>query len=822
MVIYLQPDTPNEYIPKIGTKLVSIETDTTFSGGFMGCVKYIQKDDDKITICCKQLMVSDVFDRYYGSFEMGIPPQKDTKHKINTNNYFDKAIDFGSIIIDYHEGISKPFLLGTEVEIGYDIGGEISFPNERFLGCLIFEREIGTFFSMTIGGNINLVASISSSGKMTFFSKDLISKYIAIEPIAPFVYIYGKIGVSHELSSQINLSSGIEVLYPYTITINHSSKTPSNVPAGLKFGKPTIKCNPSVISGGVNYSIGGFFELGIAVACEEVGKISYRGEAGVQFGLNASFDIHKLHTMYLDSSYYDIVKAFDWKLTPYKAHSIEMATIHGIRYKKSFTKSYEQPWLEAKLVPSFNNVNYKKNGNIITLLADVSENVFPAIAVGFCIRDIENSEVFSNYYKENYLKYLYNNRFHHYEISLTNFLSLNKKYKLHPIVKLFNHDKYKMLAYPSCDMELLVTPQTDEVNNIEGDEAILIGHLDGDTDYINSTCNFGFMYSKNSNPIADGNIVYSSLINNTLLRSKLNNLEDGTTYYYCAFLCIDGEYTYGEVKSFKTLEAAVEVENLNMKSASYYPNRYTYNGKKYSFKYYCITTVELKRNKNVEDWGYIYEDPDGSKARISCKNQSNIFQDDRYAYCRNEHSSKVKLYGYVKYINKEDTCYGKAKEFPISYPVGSTITMTNSEFKGTETDVDYQGKTYKYKSTFRFPFTASGAYWLKVKTKEDGEGWNGWNNLPDRVMSPVDGTNALTVNYYYNEQMFDGDFIVYLYGNDETHTLFYKTGEYATLSYFNGQFTGCTYHSMAGNSKGISVSKKEKDEVYEFVINKCF
>ena len=40
MIIYLQPDTPNEYIPKIGTKLVSIETDTTFSGGFMGCVKY--------------------------------------------------------------------------------------------------------------------------------------------------------------------------------------------------------------------------------------------------------------------------------------------------------------------------------------------------------------------------------------------------------------------------------------------------------------------------------------------------------------------------------------------------------------------------------------------------------------------------------------------------------------------------------------------------------------------------------------------------------------------------------------------------------------
>lgn len=371
-------------------------------------------------------------------------------------------------------------------------------------------------------------------------------------------------------------------------------------------------------------------------------------------------------------------------------------------------------------------------------------------------------------------------------------------------------------------VQIMMKPYTDKAEDIEEDNAIILGHLEGDINFLNSAYSYGFIYSKNNNPKEDGIKVYSSLTGNASLHSKIDELEDGTTYYYCAFLCIDGEYTYGEIKSFKTLEAAVEVENLIMESASYYPNRYTYNGKKYSFKYNCITTVELKRNKNVEDWGYIYEDPDGSKARISCKNQTNIFHDDRYAFCRNENNSKVKLYGYVKYFNKEDTCYGKVKEFPISYPIGSSITMTNCGFKGTEPDVDYQGKTYKYKSTFRFLFTASGAYWLKVKTKEEGEGWNGWNNLPDRVMSPVDGANALTVNYYYNEQNFDGDFHVYLYGNDETHTLTYKTDGHATLFYSNGQFSGCSYHPIIDNAKGFGISRTEKDDFYEVVIDKCF
>lgn len=265
-------------------------------------------------------------------------------------------------------------------------------------------------------------------------------------------------------------------------------------------------------------------------------------------------------------------------------------------------------------------------------------------------------------------------------------------------------------------------------------------------------------------------------------------------------------------------EFPVDITKCEVTKATYYPNQFSYEGNTYSFRYNCTTYARLTDADNVDDWGYVYVDPEGKTSQlISLKAYGNSVGDPRYVYHRNDISSTVKLRGYVKYVDNDEIYYGEIKEFEIKYPEESSLSMTNCTFQGTETNVTYQGKTYKYKSTYRYLFTATGAYWLKVGTEERGSGWSGWS-LPDYTTMPVDGSNALTVNYYYDDKTFAGEYDVYLKGTDNTHSNVYLTPEYATYTYSGNQFSGCVFHQASARSQ--MQAPEQSEDVYNMVINK--
>ena len=313
--------------------------------------------------------------------------------------------------------------------------------------------------------------------------------------------------------------------------------------------------------------------------------------------------------------------------------------------------------------------------------------------------------------------------------------------------------------------------------------------------------------------------------NGGMIEYSFNNLKPSTTYKYCTYYMdkTNGVSCLGEYKTFTTESAPFEISKVDITKATYYPNNYTYNNKQYSFKYNCTTYVTLKDNTDVVDWGYVYIDPEGNVSNpISLKQYSGTVGDPRYAYCRNEANGKIRLQGYVKYKDDDEIYYGEVQEFPIEYPAESSVEMKSCTFQGTESNAAYQGKTYKYKSTYRYLFTASGAYWLKVGTEETGSGWNNWNNLPDYMTSPVDGTNALTVNYYYDDKTFTGDYNVYLKATDATHSVTHLTTEYVTYTHSGNQFTGCTYHSESSNARSSSnyVENYVNEDEYNIILNK--
>ncbi|MBR6715868.1 MAG: hypothetical protein IKI83_05415 [Prevotella sp.] len=853
--IYFDKSTPSNNRPKKDDKLIFTSMTSLFPNGFSGTVLSTRFSDDAYIVECLETPIEDMVEQYYAVrsfYAYDSDGTMNARRAIGVDWYYDNTIKFGDWKYDIDLAAIQTsinfFNFGKEhlkdyervnfSKASYSLNGsaeKLRFygcvrPSLRINSCFIINKELGKTFILSVNGKWNHQHSMDLKGALDL-SIDIPFKPLTNAwnlgaaykvPLGDGFFIYFKPGLSVgaegslEYEQSDESETNIYFFYRYDEHYKQNQIPPQLV---LKSTKKSIA--PTKISGSLKGHCGFFLEVGLTFIDEIFAKLGWRGEAGVSIEYDATLSKNDFSQKGWSTINYEklVDNAVVWK--GYRSGAIDLK-FAWFPFSISLGKT-EKEWERKSFVPTFSNLSLGKDSETKRqLTTEISGNIFGSLLVGTRIFDEDSETSMIKYFDKEFDR---TSPFNKYTIDFSDYLKPNHKYTAYPVVKWNDSNLYlseqELLAIPKIEFSKSLTPITDYADEIETNKATLHGYIEGDIDFINKDSFYGMIIGTDANPTKNGTTWEATQNNKNFYEIPIHKLEEGTTYYYCAFLCVDGEYTYGEIKSFKTLEISVEIEQLTLNKASYYPNHYTFNGNEYSFRYNCTVTLQMKGNNNIEDWGYIYEDSHGYKTRISCKDILNIKQDSRYFY-RNEDNPLIKLFGFVKYYNKEELHYGKAKEIPISYPIGSSITMTNCEFKGTEPDVDYQGKTYKYKSTFRFLFTVSGAYWLKVKTKEEGEGWNGWNNLPDRVMSPVDGANALTVNYYYNEQNFDGDFHVYLYGNDETHTLTYKTDGHATLSYSNGQFSGCSYHPIIDNAKGFGISRTKKDDVYEVVIDKCF
>ena len=188
----------------------------------------------------------------------------------------------------------------------------------------------------------------------------------------------------------------------------------------------------------------------------------------------------------------------------------------------------------------------------------------------------------------------------------------------------------------------------------------------------------------NGNKVSNeyGIILYSSMNSKERWTQKVNNgdggiieftfdnLKPSTLYNYRVYYIdkTNGISLLGDICSFRTLSEPPTITNFEVMRANYYPEGFVYNKKSYKYKFECKTTVKLDNEETVEDWGYVYEDPDGNISHISVKEFGiNPFEDERYAYYRNEPKSTAMLYGYVKYYGSNEPVYGEPVDYPLEY-----------------------------------------------------------------------------------------------------------------------------------------------------------
>lgn len=122
---------------------------------------------------------------------------------------------------------------------------------------------------------------------------------------------------------------------------------------------------------------------------------------------------------------------------------------------------------------------------------------------------------------------------------------------------------------------------------------------------------------------------------------------------------------YAEVKP---AECPAKITDFKQTASEESESGFYYNGKTYKYKFEVATTVECSYDgEDIADWGYVYEDPNGSIARISLRDYYSPYTDTRYVYYRNEPSSTARLYGYVRYADDTEYVYDEPHDYPLKH-----------------------------------------------------------------------------------------------------------------------------------------------------------
>ena len=183
-----------------------------------------------------------------------------------------------------------------------------------------------------------------------------------------------------------------------------------------------------------------------------------------------------------------------------------------------------------------------------------------------------------------------------------------------------------------------------------------------------------------------------------------DNLTPGSVYEVCPMIKFMGI----PIKALPSTQLVTKfptpakVKKFEVNNATFVRDGFEYKDKTYYYDFAATTTVELEDSEGVEDWGYVYKDPEGEKVHISVKDLGTN-ADSRYDYYRTIPKSKATLYGYVKY-GEDKYAYEEPKDYPLEYTfhptayvddvIADSITATSAQFEYGFDDVPRTGKCF--------------------------------------------------------------------------------------------------------------------------------
>ena len=440
LVITFSSSTPTSLMPQVGDKLVMVEDDEKFPAGFAGEVTSV----NGTVVSCELVSLEDIFETYscvsstYGYHEeTNDSQQADTRAVNMTSN---KNFKLGTFKWSKSSELEKNLFENDDLAL--DGGTELAIsvaPSFHIISTLIINKEMGTYFSASIIGDLTFKESVSAYGSIDW-SKDFLDKEWFSVPLAgKFINFYVSPGLFLNAFGKVSASATWTQKYRWVGAFDFSTKKQNVI-------KPI--CDGSLVSASFDIdgaiegrlAAGGFLEVGLSVLSKDISKLSLRGELGAELVGEAVLYNSDIAEATKNTRVYEHLKNSPIQINKFVNAGLE-AKLGPWEVSKSLPWELHENIKTYDFVPTFAGISYKSDNiqkNIVEAKTMVGGNCLMPIEVGFSLRNKEEEEIESYYSPEKYrsggkaINYIFNN------------ISENEQYTIYPKIKLYG---YEMLAY---------------------------------------------------------------------------------------------------------------------------------------------------------------------------------------------------------------------------------------------------------------------------------------------------------------------------------------------------------------------------------------
>ena len=265
--------------------------------------------------------------------------------------------------------------------------------------------------------------------------------------------------------------------------------------------------------------------------------------------------------------------------------------------------------------------------------------------------------------------------------------------------------------------------RTLEAGSVTEESAVLSGEVSGISGS-SSDYRYGFFYGTSSVPSVGGREIRVGSNGDGRYTYSLSGLKDNTTYYYCAYLSVGGQYTYGDVRSFTTEKKKDEIT----------PGQIVDLGLSVKWAGWNVGASRPEEYGGYYAWGELHEKSDYDRDTYQYYDQENyewIFIGDnisctQYDVARAQWGGSWRMPTIAECQELIDKCtwtrttYNGVKGQKVTGPNGNSIFLPAAGYRGS-TSVYYQGlhgyywsgtldEGYSY-NAYSLLFSLGNAYW---------------------------------------------------------------------------------------------------------------
>lgn len=559
IITYLQ-DTPAGKLPKVGEILLYNEITEKFPSGFLGRVTKVEETNNGYAIYTEPAALDEAFDQLYIDEIYDLIPEDgeitQSRVPITTDEDGFFCFQYPATIEAGAYSVNGSITNGYKLYLHFELNKESGLPPYAFV---TFQSKIASNFGFGIH---------AEKDDLKFFNVPIIS--IPLNKTPGTIVFTPSIDLSFvaEGEGYIGLDANADFS---KITVGALLYNKGKWEAGANdidsegFLNINMDSNASLTLQGsvfLGLSVG----LNLKLFNNDNVRIGIDPKVGLKETASLTFDLSSL-----DQNTYEILK--DSKLDTSLGVNIDAEATAGIfKEDKEFLKVpifnwnfFEKPYY---LFPVFEEpvINIDKDNKTAQINYNVSRDLIFNSGIG--IRLYEEDVLTATSSVEDYV------REEEYENPLQatfDNLMPGLNYKVHPYVSLFNwaFEATPMGTFtleddekdPAPETPLIVT--TGESNNVTLTSATLSGSLANMQP--DETYTYGFVYSTSKDNLTIDNgtkVEVSAMQEDKTFSTTLTSLEENMTYYWRAYACDGGgNYTYGDVEIFATIELSPEEKN---------------------------------------------------------------------------------------------------------------------------------------------------------------------------------------------------------------------------------------------------------------------